>query len=269
MPVAGSSGPLVPVEVTDGPARLGRLLMRLIAALERRLERLFERPAARLFPTPIHPIQLQRRLERALEVERLEGASRVYAPDEYSLHVHPADLDALRREAPDLERELAAALAARTRQRGYFLRRAPTVRIVGDEETPRGEAHVGASVSGEEEALAGDAPPADATAIYRAPPVARPRAQLVVTEPSVAARSVRMEGALVRIGRAPDNHIVMLDPKVSRHHGELRVRRGTLVYRDLRSTNGSHVNGSKVGEIAVGLGDRIEIGDTTIVVEPV
>jgi len=243
--------------------------MRLIAALERRLERLFERPAARLFPTPIHPIQLQRRLERALEVERLEGASRVYAPDEYSLHVHPADLDALRREAPDLERELAAALAARTRQRGYFLRRAPTVRIVGDEETPRGEAHVGASVSGEEEALAGDAPPADATAIYRAPPVARPRAQLVVTEPSVAARSVRMEGALVRIGRAPDNHIVMLDPKVSRHHGELRVRRGTLVYRDLRSTNGSHVNGSKVGEIAVGLGDRIEIGDTTIVVEPV
>ena len=243
--------------------------MRLIAALERRLERLFERPAARLFPTPIHPIQLQRRLERALEVERLEGASRVYAPDEYSLHVHPADLAALRREAPDLERELAAALVVRTRQRGYYLRRTPTVRIVGDDETPRGEAHVGASVSGGDEALPDDAPPSEATAVYRAPPVARPMAQLAVTEPSVGARRVRIDGALVRIGRAVDNDVVLLDPKVSRHHGELRVQRGTLVYRDLGSTNGSHVNGNRVGEIAVGLGDRIEVGETAIIVEPV
>ena len=243
--------------------------MRLIAALERRLERLFERPAARLFPTPIHPIQLQRRLERALEVERLEGASRVYAPDEYSLHVHPADLAALRRETPDLERELAAALVVRTRQRGYYLRRTPTVRIVGDDETPRGEAHVGASVSGGEEALPDDAPPSEATAVYRAPPVARPMAQLAVTEPSVGARRVRIDGALVRIGRAVDNDVVLLDPKVSRHHGELRVQRGTLVYRDLASTNGSLVNGTRVGELAVGLGDRIEVGDTTVIVEPV
>ncbi len=56
---------------------------------------------------------------------------------------------------------------------------------------------------------------------------------------------------------------------MSRYHGELVVRRGTLVYRDLGSTNGSFVNGSKVAEIAVGLGDRIEVGDSAIVVEPV
>ena len=243
--------------------------MRFIAALERRLERLFERPAARLFRTPIQPVQLQRRLERALEVERLEGASRVYAPDEYSVHVNPADLETLRRDVPELERELAQALVARTRQRGYYLRRAPTVRIVGDLETPRGEAHVGASVSGGDEALEEDAPPSDATAVYRAPPVARPLARLAITEPASEVRRLRIEGALVRIGRGSDNQVVLLDPKVSRHHGELRVRRGTLVYRDLGSTNGSFVNGTKVGEIAVGLGDRIEVGDTAIVVEPV
>ncbi len=243
--------------------------MRLIAALERRLERLFERPAARLFPMPLQPVQLQRRLERALEVERLAGASRVYAPDEYSVHVNPTDLAALRQGAPELERELAMALVARTRERGYYLRRSPTVRIVGDDETPRGEARVGASVSGGEEALAGNDAPSEATAVYRAPPVARPLAQLVVTEPSAGARRLRIEGALVRIGRAADNQLVLLDPKVSRHHGELRVRRGMLVYRDLGSTNGSHVNGTRVGEMAVGLGDRIEVGDTTIVVQPV
>jgi hypothetical protein len=243
--------------------------MRLIAALERRLERLFERPAARLFKAPIQPVQLQRRLERALEVERLEGASRVYAPDEYSVHVNPADLAALRRDVPDLEQDLADALVARTRQRGYYLHRAPMVRIVGDDETPRGEVHVGASVSGGDEALGEDARPPDATAVYRAPPVARALAQLAVSEPAFDDRRVSIEGSLVRIGRGSDNQVVVRDPKVSRHHGELRVRRGTLVYRDLGSTNGSFVNGTKVGEIAVGMGDRIEVGDTAITVEPV
>ena len=243
--------------------------MRFIAALERRLERLFERPAARLFPTPIQAVQLQRRLERALEVERRAGAGRVYAPDEYSVHVNPADLAALRRDVPDLERSLAEALVARSRQRGYYLHRPPTVRIVGDAATPRGDAHVGAAVSGGDEALEADAAQGDATAVYRAPPVARPLARLVVTDPATEARRLRIEGALVRIGRAEDNQVVLTDPKVSRYHGELVVRRGTLVYRDLGSTNGSFVNGSKVAEIAVGLGDRIEVGDSAIVVEPV
>lgn len=242
--------------------------MRLIAALERRLERLFERPAARLFPAPMAPLQLQRRLERALEVERVVGAARVYAPDEYSVHLNPADLASLRRDVPDLERELGEALAARTRQRGYYLHRGPTVRIVGDAETRRGEAYVGACVSAHE-AFAEDAVPAEATAVYRAPPVVLPLAQIAVAEPSTAPRRVRIESGLVRIGRASDNDVVVSDPKVSRYHGELRVRRGTLVYRDLRSTNGSWVNGTRVGEIGVGLGDRIEVGDTAIVVEAI
>lgn len=242
--------------------------MRLIAALERRLERLFERPAARLFPTPLQPVQLQHRLERALEVERVQRDSRVYAPDEYSVHLNPSDHDALREGIPELERELADALVRRTRERGYYLDRPPTVRIVSDAETPRGEAHVGATLGGGDEAADGSMPAGDVTAVYRVPPVTRPVAELVVTEPGARSRRVRLGDALVRIGRAGDNHIVVADAKVSRHHGELLVRRNTLVYRDLRSTNGSIVNGTRVAEMAVGLGDRIEIGDTTIVVEP-
>lgn len=251
----------------EAPARLAATLMRLLAALERRLERIFERPAARLFAAPIQPVQLQRRLERALEVERISVGGRVFAPDEYSVHLHPADLDALRTAAPELERDLAEALVARTRQRGYFLHRAPSVRIVGDAETPRGEAHVGALVAGGEEGLGLEGPPVEATAVYRAPPVATPLAELVVTEPSAGERRVRLDGPLVRIGRGAENQVILADPKVSRYHGELRVRHGTLVYRDLGSTNGSLVNGSRVTEMAVGLGDRIEVGDTTIVVE--
>jgi Protein of unknown function (DUF3662)/Inner membrane component of T3SS, cytoplasmic domain len=241
--------------------------MRFLAALERRLERAFERPAARLFATPIQPVQLQHRLERALEVERVTSGGRVYAPDEYSVHLHPADLEVIREDAPDLERQLAEALVARARDRGYFMRASPMVRIVGDAETPRGEAHVGAVVTGADDGLDGTGPPVEATAVYRAPAVATPLAELVVREPAAGSRRVRLDGPLVRIGRGGENQVILADPKVSRHHGELRVRRGTLIYRDLGSTNGSLVNGTRITEMAVGLGDRIEVGDTTIVVE--
>lgn len=51
--------------------------------------------------------------------------------------------------------------------------------------------------------------------------------------------------AIVTIGRAPDNNIVINHPAVSSHHGYIEVREDNiLVYTD-RSTNGSLVNGVK------------------------
>jgi len=37
-----------------------------LTAIERFFERLFERPSARLFRTRMQPVQLQRRIERAM-----------------------------------------------------------------------------------------------------------------------------------------------------------------------------------------------------------
>ena len=56
---------------------------------------------------------------------------------------------------------------------------------------------------------------------------------------------------------------------MSRHHGRLIARQGALVYRDLASTNGSRVNGVEIDEVVLGAGDRIELGDTVLVVESV
>ena len=46
-------------------------------------------------------------------------------------------------------------------------------------------------------------------------------------------------GGVVRLGRGTDNEIVLPDDRVSRHHGQLTARQGTLVYTDLGSSNGS------------------------------
>jgi pSer/pThr/pTyr-binding forkhead associated (FHA) protein len=43
---------------------------------------------------------------------------------------------------------------------------------------------------------------------------------------------------------------------------------GHARYTDLRSTNGSFPNGSAVSEIALGPGDVLQIGSSTVTVEP-
>ncbi len=88
-----------------------------------------------------------------------------------------------------------------------------------------------------------------------------------MTDPDGGTRRVVIEGGSLTIGRATDNDCVVHDGRVSRHHGRISGRRGTLVYADLGSTNGSRVNGVPVTEVVLGVGDRLEVGDTALVVE--
>ena len=102
------------------------------------------------------------------------------------------------------------------------------------------------------------------TAGRRRPPRAPSSASRRPTAPS---RTIEVDGTPLAIGRSGDNQLVLADARVSRHHGRLQARRGALVYTDLGSTNGSRVNGIRVDEIALGMGDRVQLADTVLVVE--
>jgi pSer/pThr/pTyr-binding forkhead associated (FHA) protein len=113
---------------------------------------------------------------------------------------------------------------------------------------------------------AGSADPND-TAVFMLPQATTPRAVLDVTDPDGRTRVVEIGAGGLTIGRAEDNDLVARDGRVSRHHGRIVGRRGTLIYLDLGSTNGSKVNGEPVREVVLGVGDRLEVGDTTLVLE--
>ena len=106
-----------------------------------------------------------------------------------------------------------------------------------------------------------------ATAVFTLPQSTVPRAILRVTDPDGRTRQVVIEARGLTIGRGEDNDLVTRDVRVSRHHGRIAGRRGTLVYEDLGSTNGSKVNGEPVTEVVLGAGDRLEVGDTALVLE--
>jgi pSer/pThr/pTyr-binding forkhead associated (FHA) protein len=88
-----------------------------------------------------------------------------------------------------------------------------------------------------------------------------------VIDPGGRTREVVIEAGGLTIGRAEDNDVVAHDLRVSRHHGRIVGRRGTLIYLDLGSTNGSKVNGEPVTEVVLGVGDRLQVGDTALVLE--
>jgi hypothetical protein len=66
----------------------------------------------------------------------------------------------------------------------------------------------------------------------------------------------------IRIGRSPDNDIVINDPTVSRNHLVITQEyNGTYTVKDLNSANGTTVNGSRVfGSMVIRPGDIVVAG---------
>ncbi len=259
--------------------------MQPLAVVERFLERLLERPTARLFRSPLQPIQIQRRIERAMENERRVVNGRTRVPDRYRVHLSPADVAALGARAAQLAADLADEALAFARGHGYALDQAPTVELVVDRAVTAGEVRVAVGRGDQRAAPSGGDDPDSAAAgprgampgdsdltntrAFEVQPQPAPAATLHEQRPDGAGRRVSLDGGVVNIGRAADNDLILDDRRVSRHHARLQGRRGMLVLTDLESANGSRVNGVAITEVALGAGDRIEIGTTVFVVEAV
>ncbi|MFO0574995.1 MAG: FHA domain-containing protein [Polyangia bacterium] len=92
---------------------------------------------------------------------------------------------------------------------------------------------------------------------------------LVVTVRSKnESRSFEFDQALVTIGRADVNDVVLPTAKVSKRHARLEATPTGLVLTDLKSTNGTYINGRKVlAPVHVTEQDRVHIGEFVISVQ--
>jgi hypothetical protein len=237
-----------------------------IAALERFFERLFERPTARLFRTRLQPVQLQHRIERAMEAGRRQMAGRVVVPDQYVVRLNAMDLAAFEPIAATLAPELADAALAFARRHHYALRVRPTVALRASPGITPGEIEVAAEFGAADGPIGGAG---EQTMAFPVPTVVAPVAVLREVRRDGTSRTIELDGRPVALGRAADNQLVLDDPQVSRHHARIQARRGSLVLTDLGSTNGTWVGGVRVDEVVLGAGDTIEIGDTTLVIDSV
>lgn len=253
--------------------------MKALARLEAILQELAEGPQRLLTPRGPHPVDLANAITRAFEGKVLPVGDRVIAPNEFSIRLHPGDLERLSGVADALERELALYIGRAAEERRVALPAPPRVSLTADDGMRPGgvevEARFGEAppppsprtprptrMSIPEPAVAGFTERIDRRAAVPAAPPDPGRAALeLLAENGRVLRAIRLDGPIVTIGRRSGNDIALLDLEVSRQHARIDFVSPRHYISDLGSTNGTRVNGRTVqGRQPLRDGDVIEIG---------
>ena len=87
---------------------------------------------------------------------------------------------------------------------------------------------------------------------------------LIVLEGEQQGRVVELAETPLAIGREPSNDLVVSDAEISRRHAVVEWASGMYVVRDLRSDNGTFVNGVSVGRALLLDRDEIKVGSTRL-----
>jgi hypothetical protein len=206
------------------------------AVIERACALFVERGFARIFPSRLEPVRIARRLISALEATSPP-------PTRYTVLLHPSDWEQLAEELPDLCASWQEVIAQMAERLHVTLATDPRVEVLGESRTVRGTVEI-------------LAPKGEAQRRLRVLCGAQSEMALVVPE-----------GKTLRIGRAADSALILLDPSVSRRHAECTLNVGLLSVRDLGSTNGTFVGGRRVESATVRRGERIRIGDSELMLE--
>lgn len=91
---------------------------------------------------------------------------------------------------------------------------------------------------------------------------------VVITEKGGAQKRLTFEEPEVTIGRVPGNDIVLAKGNVSKRHSRIVLKDSRFIVVDLKSTNGTYVNGRKItSPLVVKEGDKIYIGDFIMTLE--
>ncbi len=207
---------------------------------EQRLERLVEGAFSKALRAGIQPVEIGRRLTREMDLLRRVGVRGLIAPNAFAVTLSPQDADRFESFADVLARELGDAAREHARSEGYVFIGPVEVEIHSDPSLRPGRYRVAAEV--------------------REGPEGTPGASLVMPDGS----RIVLRTETIEIGRLPECSIVLSDPNVSRRHAEVRRQGADVVVADLRSTNGTRVNGVPVRERVLQDGDEITVGTTSI-----
>jgi pSer/pThr/pTyr-binding forkhead associated (FHA) protein len=95
--------------------------------------------------------------------------------------------------------------------------------------------------------------------------VPTPSAMLAVKHGPNAGSRFRLDQPVTSASRHPDSKIFLDDITVSRRHAEFRRERGEFRVVDLRSLNGTRLNGEPIDSAVLTNGDEIAMGKFRLV----
>ena len=252
--------------------------MGILRDFERRLEGAVEGLFARAFRSGVQPVELGKRLVREVEDGRTVGVNRVYVPNVYVYELSPGDRERFADYEVALAQELAALAVDTARERDWAMLGPARVEFETADDLEVGRFRLASRVEAdgqERDFAAAAAAPSGAPAQPVGPhtamlPGQRPRpkvgapASLVLVQGGQPIRTFPLAGPELTIGRAEQSDIALSDPGVSRNHARV-VREGDdFIVEDLRSTNGTEVNGQPVRRRRLANGDMLKLASSTL-----
>jgi hypothetical protein len=232
--------------------------MSALSRFEQLMENMVEGSVARLFRSPVQPVEIARRLERAMESQQSISVKRVIVPSFYTAYLNPTDFAAFQPVRAQLEQEMATYLTELAQERSFSMLEHPRVVLAEDPGVPKRSIQVVAEMTntGGAETTQVMAPASPAAA---AQPARKSHALLLLQTPN-GPQPIPLESTALSLGRGLGNDVILEDTRVSRHHAQLRYRQRRFWITDLGSTNGTFVNGERVSETALRDGDLISLG---------
>jgi hypothetical protein len=226
--------------------------------LETKLQTLIEGRLARLIPVQHSKEALVQRLVSAMkEGVRQEESDFPIAPDIYYLMINPEGAKGLI-ENPPFFQGLANIIQEAGADAGLRFINPPVVNISPNQDIEPDQIDIMARISeGTVSETISMTPPPRKTENNNLPS----NAFLIVN----GVRIFSLDKTVIDIGRRSDNELTIDDPRVSRHHAQLRAVRGKYILSDLGSTGGTLVNGKRIKQCVLNPRDVISLAGVPLV----
>jgi pSer/pThr/pTyr-binding forkhead associated (FHA) protein len=233
--------------------------MKGLARFESFAEQLVEGSFARLLGSRLEPVEIAKQLARVMDDRQIIGAGKVYVPNRFQVFLHPDTLAEFASFQHALEGELEAYLAEVADQRNYNFLGKPQVALQANEGVKRNQLRIEAQLN-------------DAIGLTSGGALQMTQEMRVRAQPDELAwvlfvdkREIRLTQPAYTVGRSLDNDIIVDDPTISRRHAQLIRSNDHYALRDLRSRNGTFVNGQRISEVVLRDGDLLTLGDVGLV----
>jgi hypothetical protein len=225
----------------------------VLQRFERRLEGLVEGAFARAFRSTVQPVEIAGALQREMaDRKAIVSQGRTLVPNQFVVELGDTDHERLGAYAETLSEEFAELIRDQAKEDGYSLVGPVHVDFEQVDDLDTGMFRIRSDVV---KGAPGMTPE----------PTGSRLPKLIAAPGSNTETAYVLTGPVTVIGRAEDCDLRLADPGASRRHAELRRDGDRVTVIDLRSTNGTVVNGETIERAELHDGDELVIGETALV----